>query len=125
MSINVESGVMQSIVTKAILEGIGTEARDLVLEQAVQYLTIPPKKRNFYDSEPETHLQAAFNEAVGVAVRQTAHDLVRDNEALQQRIRELIEQAVKAVLQESDSTLPDAIRKAVGDVISSYRPDNY
>lgn len=117
--IKINHDVMQTIVHKAILEGIGTEQRDLLMQQALQYLITEP--RNTYGSPSPSPLQTAFNNAVTKAARLIVEELVSESD-LQDRIREWAGKALTEYVSK-DYELPDAIGFAMGEAIGKALRD--
>lgn len=115
---SINSDSMQAIVSKAILEGIDAQQKDLLIEQAVKSLLVAPKSPG-YGVQTKTPLQDAFDDAVRRTAR-TVVDEVIETEGLADRIRALVREQVTAALA-SDSTLAggvgDAIGAAVRDVL--------
>jgi hypothetical protein len=123
--LTIDSTAMQAIVSKAILEGIDQNQRDALLEQAVRYLLVAPPKQGYGAPEPKTPLQSAFDQAVGVAVNGVAREMVEGNQRLQQRIRELMSEAIESILMEGDTSLADSVRQSLGEAVSNYRNTTY
>ena len=115
-SISIDSQSVQSIVSKAIVDSMSSEARERVIQQAVQHLVAAPKKEMYAPQQPSP-IQHAFN----VAVQKAAVDVVRemvDEGDLKERIREMVrEKVVDALTGEGYNPLASAIGGAVGDVV--------
>lgn len=69
--ITINAEAMQSVVSKAVLDGLTEEHRNLVLEEAAKFLITPIK--DTYGRAGLTPLQQAFNAALDQAVMVTAH----------------------------------------------------
>jgi hypothetical protein len=118
--IKIESDAMQAIVSKAILEGIDGDQRQAILEQAVAALITPRGERGYGRPEPTTPLQDAFDAAVRGVVNEVAREVVVDDPALRDKVRELITSAMADAVKEPYTKLSDAVRTAVADNILGY-----
>lgn len=125
--IKIDSEAMQSIVAKAVLEGIDANQREALLEQAVRYLITPPKGDRYgYGVSPATPLQTAFDNAVQASIHRTAVELVQGDEALQQRLKTLVTNAIADIMtEERYDDLAEAVRKSLGSTLSEFRKRDY
>lgn len=114
--------MMQQIVSKALIEGMGQEVRDSLIEQAVQALLVPTKI-NTYDARATgpTPIQTAFDNAARSAVNQVAREVLEEDETFKARVKELMLDAVAQALSDPASsgysTLREEIVAAVAGVI--------
>lgn len=115
-NIKIDDDIMQTVVAKAILEGIGPEQQNLLIEQAIRYLNTAPDSRGYGGPKPVSPLQDAFDSAVRIAAGDVVRELVRTEEYGEQ-IRAKIAEVVSAFL-EDEYQMTDAIGEAVGTVIS-------
>ena len=119
-SIHIEGDAMRAIVAKAVLEGISQDQRDLLVEQAIQYIiTAPPKPSTYGAVQQPSPLQAAFQNAIQLSLSETARRVV-DSEPVRQRVDQLMADALADVMKTDNSSLPDAVRAALGQAISTY-----
>lgn len=118
--IKIESDAMQTIVSKAILEGIDADQKQAILEQAVNAL-IKPRTTGGYNSKPTTPLQDAFDLAVERTVNQIATEMVSGNEPLLAKVRELVTDAMAEAVKEPYTKLRENVNRAVADsIVSGY-----
>ena len=122
MDVKIDTEAMTAVVSRAILEGISTEQRDLLLEQAVTAL-VTPKKVNSWDRDGVTPLQEAFARAAQATVNRVAYEMVETNEAFVARIREMIGEAIAAAAEEDYNLKEKVVQAVAGAVIDWKRGD--
>jgi hypothetical protein len=101
-SISIPADAMQQVVAKAIMEGLTEDQRTSVIASAVQYL-LTPQKVNSWDREGPTPVEVAFKNAVDKVVREVAFDMVEANEDLRAKIRDMVQDAIAAVLRDDSA----------------------
>jgi hypothetical protein len=77
MTLIMDEAAVSQIITKAILEGLGTEQRDQILAQAVAFLTTPTKDN--YGRAGKTPLQNAFDMALSGCATKVAREVLESN----------------------------------------------
>ena len=118
--IKIDTGAMNQIVSKAILEGIDDNQKQTILDQAVQAL-IAPRKDRYGQSTGLTPIQEAFDLAVNQTIGQVARELVSENEELLTRVRGLVADAMAAALKEPYTKLRENVNRAVAEsIVDSY-----
>lgn len=122
MDVQINPDAMAALVSKAILEGIDNEQRNLLLEQAVTALVTPVKNERWSTDPGKTPLQEAFARAAQVVVNKVAMELVEANEEFAARVRDLIGEAI-AVAAESDYGLKEKVGRAVADALLEWKRD--
>ena len=116
-SIQFDPATMNQIVSKAIIESISDEQRDLIIQQAVNSLLKAPP-RSGYGVEPQTPIQAAFDNAVSMAAMKIAHDFVAENEQLKDKVRALLAQSAEVLLADEYSEFGQKMRKGIAAVMA-------
>lgn len=122
-AINIPQEMLQGIVAKAILEGVGTDTRDLLIQQALTYLVAPTKMSGDYSSRNTgpSPIQQAFEIAAGQVVHQMARELVAENQEFQQAVRTMLTEAITQVVTDPESenynSVLDKLRKSVAEVL--------
>lgn len=119
MDVRIDADAMTAVVSRAILDGISTEQRDLLLEQAVTAL-VTPQKTNSWDRAGTTPLQDAFARAAQTVVNKVAMEMVEANEEFTQRVRDLVGEAI-AVAAETDYDLKDKVGRAVAGALLEWK----
>lgn len=119
MDVKIDTEAMTAVVSRAILEGISTEQRDLLLEQAVTAL-VTPAKTNSWDRTGTTPLQNAFNLAAQTVVNKVAFEMVEANEPFARRVRDLVGEAI-ATAAETDYDLKEKVGRAVADALLDWK----
>lgn len=114
-AINIPADAMQTIVQRAILEGISSDQRDLLVEQAVKYLIAPQKSAYPYDKNPSP-LESAFNHAVTVAAEKLVNEMVANTPEFMAKVREQVQTSMTAYL-EGDTVLSHNVGLAIGNAI--------
>lgn len=125
-NIQIDTEAIQTIAQKAILEGLGQDQRDLIIQQAVEGLLARPKNQNSWrgDHDPSP-LQIAFNNAVSSVAMQIAREVVAEDERVKERIRELMGEVIAELLGDEGyseaaeifaGALTSAIRERLGQV---------
>lgn len=110
-SITIDSEAVRAIVSKAIVDQLGEDQRQAVIAQAVEALLDEPKDHYGKTITPSP-LALAFKDAV----RQIAHDVVREylaEDRVNQQVREQIVTKVKAMLDGEGGWLYSSIGFAV------------
>jgi hypothetical protein len=122
MDVKIDADAMTAVVSRAILEGISTEQRDLLLEQAVTALVTPVKKDRYSLDPATTPLQEAFRLAAQRVVNQVATEMVEANPEFVAKVHEMVgEVIVKAA--EEDYGLKSKIQYAVAEALISWKHD--
>jgi hypothetical protein len=113
MEIKIEQDKVQEIISQAILRELGSEQRDLLIAQAIQYLLKEQQAGSGYSSRKFIPLHDAFNNAVANSARQIAHDYIHNNAEVQQKLKELLTEAMDRVFVAKRETIVEAIATAV------------
>ena len=121
MDVKIDAEAMSAVVSRAILEGVSSEQRDLLLEQAVKALVTPPQRESWRAGPPDpTPLQGAFDRAAQTVVNKVAMEMVGENEEFAQRVRELVGEAI-SVAADRDYDLKAKIGCAVADALIDWK----
>lgn len=99
-NITIDTEAVRELVARGIIDAIGPEQRDLVIQQAVQALLEAPKD-TYGRVSGDTPLQQAFNNAV----RQIATDVVKDYlnvDEVKTQVRQKIVEVVEQLLTEQN-----------------------
>jgi hypothetical protein len=92
MDLKIDEAAVRDVVAHAIMEQIGAEGREKLIEAALQALLEPPKDR--YGSYGYTPLQAAFNNAVQSVAAQVVREQVADDPVFIARVKEKVGEAL-------------------------------
>lgn len=118
-SISIPADAMQAIVQKAIFEGISAEQRELLVQQAIEYLVAPPT--NGYGQRGTSPLESAFQNAVAIAANQIVRELVKESE-FTARITEMVEKTLREFVAQ-DVRMVEAVGSAVGTAVTEVIRD--
>lgn len=120
MDVKIDAEAMQSVVAKALMEGISTEQRDLIMEQAVKALITPPKN-SYGRVDGQTPLQDAFDMAATSAVRTLAREAIEKHPEFRERVDAMLGEAITNALQGSEYDLRIKVQEAVIQAVLDFR----
>lgn len=120
MNIDLSDEQMQSIVSGAILQAMGTEARDTVMKAAIEYLITPLESRS-YGSKTKTPLQVAFEEAVNRYAQRAAYEYMDQNAEARDQIRSVFVAAYEKMITDYNQTLIEKIAQHMADALTKDR----
>lgn len=118
MDITIDSEAAREIVQKAIFESLDQDARNALVQQAVQALTQRPKKELYSTTIPDTPLEAAFNRAVQELSTEVVREYLSDS-SIKKAIQDQIFAALNDIVEEKGNWLYDSIGYAVGQKVAS------
>jgi hypothetical protein len=94
MNLNLDEAAIASVLSQAILEGIGEQGRDNLIAQAVTHIMKTPRDRYGVPNGQETPLQVAFSSAIHSYVNKAVQDVVDNSEEL----RNAVDQALGPII---------------------------
>jgi hypothetical protein len=110
-----DQDTMSAIVTKAILDGLGQDQRDLLIQQAVTAL-VTPARGGMYSSTPKTPIQEAFESAATQVCHRVAAEILTQDAAFLERVRELTREAISTAMAADSSAAEDLRRKILSAI---------
>lgn len=115
--LNIDADQIKGMVAEGILAQLTDELRADILKQAVAHVLAPPARgqHNYYGTQ-ETPLQAAFNQAASLAVRDVVRDMTLNDTEFQDRIRAAVSETVLAATA-TDFDLEQMVSKALADTL--------
>ncbi len=89
--LKIDDATMTGIVTKALVDGMSTEAKAALIESAIkEHLLTKPKREGYYGGpEPLSPLQAAFNSAAVSVARTVCTEILTKDPGFQAKMRQL------------------------------------
>jgi hypothetical protein len=119
LDLKFDEGQMRAIVTKAILEGIETQQRDLIIQKALEHLLSPANPNSYNDKRSK--LEEAFETAVRGAMAKIATEELAKPENTE-RIRTLFAGVVeKAFSEEGQVFMRDKMVEALAGAMRKER----
>lgn len=118
MDIKISDEQMQSIVSAAVLQAMGTEARDTVMKAAIEYLLTPKSDDRYSYSKPKSPLQRAFENAIEVYAMGAAREWLEEREDARQQIRDLYVAAYQKMVTDYQPDLIDRIAQQMARALS-------
>lgn len=119
--IKLDSNAVQSIVARALLEELGEETRNNLIQQALTYLISEPEK-NFYGRPGgKSPLQTAFEKAAVEVANSYVIELFKKDE-FRRNIDRAVLKFVQDKFKETD-WLYDSIGQAVGNQVGALLRD--
>lgn len=115
-NIEIDSESIRAVVAKGLLDSLTTEAREVMVASAIEYLLTEQSDGYGRTKEGSSPIHNAFRIAVGEVARDVVRDLVH-SEDLKGKITAAIEQKVLSILTEL-SWEADIIGSAVGDAVA-------
>jgi hypothetical protein len=113
MGLVIETDQVKELVSAAIMQGITTDQRNILIKSAIEYLITPPKKENFYGRDPVSPLQEAFNNGIYTAAQVIAREVVASDPAVQEKIRALLNDALVNVFETHREQTIDSLASAI------------
>ena len=116
MTMQITDEQVRAIVAKSILESLGPEVREKMLERAIVSIITPPKKGDYghYGQDKKSDLETQFEMAARIEVQRIVRELVEKDGTIQARIREVVGGALTKALSSDKliDTLADGILDA-------------
>lgn len=122
MNIKLDEEQMRNIVSKAILEGLGTEQKDMLIQGALQYLLSVPDSGNpgfGQRRDGRTVLQKIFDQQLEYYANRICTEYLETGENMQ-KLRETVIAAVDTHLSNTD-TYKDLSQKFASAIGSAFR----
>lgn len=117
---SIDATAMKTVVSKAIMESISQEQRDVILEQAVAKLITPTKVNTGYRTEDgPSPLQEAFDRAVVQAANTAVRELIEERPEFQTKVRAAVADAIDKLI-EGDYNLASKVGSAVGSAVTDW-----
>lgn len=91
MDIKLSDAALHTIVSKAILEGMGQEQRDLLVQNAIESLFKEANPSNY--SDKRTHLEVAYQRAINYTAEKIALEVLERPE-FRARVEAVVVEAV-------------------------------
>lgn len=112
----IDQQTMNAAVAKAILDSLGENGAQLVIQQAVQALLEPVKQDHYSSKPPKTHLQQMFDEEVRRASGQIVRDILHENVEFKGRVGALVHEALDKLFEGERlaTKLAELIEQAIG-----------
>ena len=118
MDIKIPEAQMQDIVASAIFQTIDENARATLIQDAIRYLISKPEKKSYYDADPKSPLQFAFENAIGVAANKLIREQIEANPEIQQKILDLLKEALTKVFETNRTATVERIATALGSALA-------
>lgn len=116
MQINLDSEMLKSVVSEAIMRSLDNQTREALIQGAIQHLLTPREGTSSYGRRTSP-LQDAFNSGVYHAAQSIATEMLTKDDAMQTKIRDLLNDALIRLFEtkreETISKLADSIRKGL------------
>lgn len=122
MEIKINSEAAASIASAAIFDSLSQEARESVIQQAIQYLLTPEKDRNRY-SHGKTPLQTAFEQALTVAAHKAVAERVESDPEIKAEIDKLLGPLTVQAIKASSENYRDELAEHVGVAVGRWLAD--
>lgn len=117
MEIKMDADSLAAIASAAIFDSMAQDQRDSVIKQAIQHLLTPEENRGRY-GPGTTPLQKAFDQSIETAAYRVVQEKIANDPQVTKYIEELLSpmviSAISAEAEFYDSSLADAVGKAVG-----------
>jgi hypothetical protein len=119
--ISIDDKTVQSLVSKAIVDELGKEGRDLLITQALETL-IKPNVNAYGREEGPPPINRAFEQAVQQASWEVAREVVKEHEELRAKLRELVGDVILDLLggEEYSSSARTAIAQGFVKAVSDW-----
>lgn len=116
-----DQATLSTLATKAILDSMTPEHKEQLLARAVAGLFEPVADKNSYSSDKRTKFEAAFDDALSLAMRNIVREIIAE-ERYQAAIKPLIVAAVeKALIGENSERLVSVFEKAIDAGLEKLR----
>lgn len=116
MEIKLDKDAVAEVVKSAILDRLGTEGQEKLIQAALEYLLTAPPRDQYEWSQTPSPLQIAFNEAVAQAARKIVADEIATQPEFVERVKLKVGEAM-ALMDEANyssyvaEALAEALRK--------------
>lgn len=111
MEVKIDEEHMRALMTKAVLEGLGQDQRDLIFQKAVESLFQRARPNDYYDKR--TKLEVAFDQAASGLMLSIATEELRKPEHTD-RLRSIFDEAIAKVFEsEGRKKLVETIANAM------------
>jgi uncharacterized membrane-anchored protein YjiN (DUF445 family) len=115
-SIVIDSTAVRAIVTKAIMEQLGADQQQLLIEQALGHLLEETTVKGQYglrDQVVPSPLELSFRDAVAKIAREVVYDYL-ETDAVRAVVREAVVKAIDKKIEEQGSWILEAVGTAAG-----------
>lgn len=124
--LNINESVLESVITRAIIDSITPEARDQMLAGAIDKLLEAPARGelgyNAYAARKTSNLELALERAIFTTAMKVASEQLDADPRLRQRIQEIIDPLILGLLEEDYADfIKEAIGKAIVEVLRDMR----
>ncbi len=110
MQIDLSDEQLQAIVSGAVLQAMGTEARDTIMKAAIAHLLAPEEQKGgYYRDKPKSPLQRAFESAVELYATRSAREWLEGNPEAQAQIQEVYVAAYQKMIADYKPSLIEKI----------------
>lgn len=117
MQLNVTDEQLQSVITAAILQSLGTEQRDALMTEAIKGL-MELKQDNGYGRSKRTQLQEAFQNAAYTVANKMAREFFEQDENAQAQMKQLVIDAWLAAMTTGREALVERIASNISKSLS-------
>lgn len=102
--LKIDDATMTGLVTKALVEGLSPETRQAMIEDSIKaHLLVKPAKRNYYDPEPLSPLQEAFNRATYEVAMKVCRETLTEDPAFRAKVKQLYMDACSRIFDKPDA----------------------
>lgn len=102
--LKIDDATMTGLVTKALVEGLSPETRQTMIEDSIKaHLLAKPAKRNYYDPEPLSPLQEAFNRAAYQVALDVCRESLTKDQAFRDKVKQLYMDACARLFDKPDA----------------------
>ncbi|TKV61855.1 hypothetical protein FDO65_10030 [Nakamurella flava] len=120
--LKLDGEALTALVTKSIVDNITDEQREQFIAVAIGRLMQVEKDWTGRPKQ-DTPLQAALYDAMQAACRVLAVEMVEQNPALQQQLRDRINEAIASTLTDENSRLNRLVGEAISTALTSASYD--
>lgn len=107
IQIKLDGDGVKSFAAAAILQQLGKDGGEAVLNQAIQAILTVPKKANHWGPDPEAPIQTAFNQAVREATFSVAREVVAERPEFRAAIARHVNEVIDLLLNDDETDAND------------------
>lgn len=123
MEIKLDAEAVAGIASAAIFDSMSEEARDSVIQQAIQYLLTPDQDRASRMRPATTPLQDAFNDAIRQVAYKVVKEKIENDPEIQEAILTLLGPLLTAALTGEASEYGTSLSDKLGIALGSWLND--
>ncbi len=115
--LTIDAGTLKTITAKAIIEGISTEAKDELIQKAIENVIAVPEKKG-YGIEVKSALQQAFDQAIVEIARGVVKEFLEQDTKTRDKIVAVIHNGIMEAFEEKAAETSHSIAEAIGRVFT-------